>query len=311
MKRPAKTLSERVSVSLDRGIEQCFESDLIWIRSDPKLWAGLGIGKIIPDLLGTSGALDSILTERFVLGRPRDVSSLTIVLVFKGTVPRDFRFQVFFSWISFPQAPEYPVRAFSNFSWWFSEIFAAQGAPPGGKWKKSSFRKVLVLFGHLWIVGLTYRYFFPASSLQGVSSLILSHYLPPVSTTPAVSVLHPDLRISTKICEQIRNYKYYFQGISGRWFMKKPKEKILWHCLFQTLIVSVLVFGSSLCIMCCLLFGSVITVQKLVGQMTLFQGNDVRKFDPVFVLPWSIVVWIFARVPAHIKVMSEGKYVLY
>jgi hypothetical protein len=46
------------------------------------------------------------------------------------------------------------------------EIFAVQGAPPvstntGGKWKKSSIIKVLiVLFGHLWEVELTYRYIF-------------------------------------------------------------------------------------------------------------------------------------------------------
>ncbi len=34
---------------------------------------------------------------------------------FKGTVPRVFQFQVF-SWISFHQAPEYPIRAVLNFS---------------------------------------------------------------------------------------------------------------------------------------------------------------------------------------------------
>ncbi len=33
---------------------------------------------------------------------------------FKGTVPQDFQFQ-FFSWISFPQAPEYPIRTVLNF----------------------------------------------------------------------------------------------------------------------------------------------------------------------------------------------------
>jgi hypothetical protein len=53
--------------------------------------------------------------------------------------------------------------AVSNFVEKFAEIFAAQGAPPGfvdtgGKWKKSSIRKVLIiLFGHIWVVELTYR----------------------------------------------------------------------------------------------------------------------------------------------------------
>jgi hypothetical protein len=62
MKRPAKTLSKRVSGSLDRGVEQCFESDWIRIRSDPKLLAGSGGGSgiIIPNLLGTSGTFCTV-----------------------------------------------------------------------------------------------------------------------------------------------------------------------------------------------------------------------------------------------------------
>ncbi len=39
----------------------------------------------------------------------------------------DFRFS---TWISFPQAPDYTIRAVSNFSQKFAEIFAAQDAPP-------------------------------------------------------------------------------------------------------------------------------------------------------------------------------------
>ncbi len=60
-------------------------------------------------------------------------------------VPReifDFRF---FSWINFPQAPEYPIIPLFRK---FAEIFAAQGEPPlsttpDDKWKKSSIWKVL------------------------------------------------------------------------------------------------------------------------------------------------------------------------
>ncbi len=37
------------------------------------------------------------------------------VTQFKGTVPRDYRLQVFFM-NQFPQAPEYTIRAVSNFS---------------------------------------------------------------------------------------------------------------------------------------------------------------------------------------------------
>jgi hypothetical protein len=48
---------------------------------------------------------------------------------FKGTVPQEFRLQVFI-WISFPQAPDYTIRVVYNFFQKFVEIFAAQGAPP-------------------------------------------------------------------------------------------------------------------------------------------------------------------------------------
>jgi hypothetical protein len=42
-----------------------------------------------------------------------------------------------------------------------AKIFAAQGAPPltpVEKWKKSAIKKVLIiLYGHLWLVELTFR----------------------------------------------------------------------------------------------------------------------------------------------------------
>ncbi len=41
-------------------------------------------------------------------------SQLSLKLIFKGTVSRDFRL-LFFSWINVPQAPEYTCRAVSNF----------------------------------------------------------------------------------------------------------------------------------------------------------------------------------------------------
>jgi hypothetical protein len=72
---------------------------------------------------------------------------------------------MFFSWISFTQALEYPIRTLSIF---FENsqrytVFAAQGSPhvllkPVANGKKSLIRKVFdVLFGHLWEVELTYR----------------------------------------------------------------------------------------------------------------------------------------------------------
>ncbi len=55
----------------------------------------------------------------------------------------DFRFS---TWISYPQAPEYTIRAVRVF-FKYAEIFAAQvhhRCDTGGKLKKSSIRKVLI-----------------------------------------------------------------------------------------------------------------------------------------------------------------------
>ncbi len=63
----------------------------------------------------------------------------------------------FFSWISFPQAPEYTIRAVSNFTKIRGNICSSRCT----KWKKSSIIKVLIiLFGQLWEEELTYRYIF-------------------------------------------------------------------------------------------------------------------------------------------------------
>ncbi len=52
----------------------------------------------------------------------------------------------------------------------------------------------------------------------------------PVMLTP---VVHPDLRISLQIFEKLAKRPYfYFQGLGGRWFMKKTWSKISWHQQF-------------------------------------------------------------------------------
>jgi hypothetical protein len=56
----------------------------------------------------------------------------------------------FFSWIIFPQAPEYTI--FEN-AWRYSQLKGHHG----GKLKKTQIIKVLIIFWHLWVVKLTYR----------------------------------------------------------------------------------------------------------------------------------------------------------
>jgi hypothetical protein len=65
----------------------------------------------------------------------------------------------------FPQSPRVYIRAVSNF---FKNLqiysrsrCTTSVVDTGGKWEKSSIIKVLIiLFGHLWEVELTYRYIF-------------------------------------------------------------------------------------------------------------------------------------------------------
>jgi hypothetical protein len=65
----------------------------------------------------------------------------------------------------FPQTPEYTIRAVSNFfenSRRYSQLKVRHRfVDTGGKWKKYSIIKVLIiLYGHLWEVKLTYTYIF-------------------------------------------------------------------------------------------------------------------------------------------------------
>ncbi len=83
--------------------------------------------------------------------------------------------EIFCFW--FPQASDYTIWAVSNFSKIRGDIgssrFATGVNDTGGKWKKNSSRKILIIwFGHLWVVELTYK-FLLSSSLYGICSLIL------------------------------------------------------------------------------------------------------------------------------------------
>ncbi len=70
----------------------------------------------------------------------------------------------FFSWISFPLAPEYTIRTVSNIfenSRIRRSRLTTGVVDAGGKWKKSSIRKILIiLLGHLWIVEVSHIYIF-------------------------------------------------------------------------------------------------------------------------------------------------------
>jgi hypothetical protein len=79
----------------------------------------------------------------------------------KGTVPRDFRLLFFFHESVSPKPLSIPIEPFRIFSKIRGDIRSSRCttgvADTGGKWQKSSNWKILIiLFGHLWIVELTY-----------------------------------------------------------------------------------------------------------------------------------------------------------
>ena len=163
-------------------------------------------------------------------------------LAFKGTASRDFRLLVF-SWINFPQACKYsiPLQPFRIFSKIRGDIRGSRCTTgvndTGGKWKKSSSRKILIiLFGHLWVVELTYIYIFAFKFtllyLQPDIVLIICHRcqqhkgnwwqnLPPVSLIP---VVHLGLRISPRIFEKIQNGPNVILGVWGETDSWKKQE---------------------------------------------------------------------------------------
>jgi hypothetical protein len=114
---------------------------------------------------------------------PRSIRVDYHIRTLKGQCLKIIEFR-FFSWISFPQAPEYPIRPFKICSQIQREIFAAQGAPTVSRTlmaneKKSLIRTVLIiLLGHLWVVHLTYLPWYHWHRWR-------IRNLPLVSTTPA------------------------------------------------------------------------------------------------------------------------------
>ncbi len=84
--------------------------------------------------------------------------STFFIAALKGQCHEIFCF-CFFSWISFPQASDYNIRAVLNFfenSRRYSQLKVCHRCQRH-RWQKLSSRKILIiLFGHLWVVELTY-----------------------------------------------------------------------------------------------------------------------------------------------------------
>ncbi len=125
----------------------------------------------------------------------------------KGQCHEVFDF-CFFSWISFPQAPEYTNRAVSNFfenSRRYSQLKVYHRC----RWHRWQMAKIFKLkkFNYfVWTplgsrVNININYCLQVQ-FKMTAAWYCNHYLPPVSLIP---VVHLDLRISPRIFEKIRN----------------------------------------------------------------------------------------------------------
>ncbi len=161
-----------------------------------------------------------------------------------------FDVSFFYSWTSFPQAPEYPIRMVSSF-------FENSLRYSQGKWKNSAIRKVLiVLFGPFCSrVNILIHFCFQVHFKQSDIVPIICHWcwlpvanipqvllipvsltpvanLPLVSTPPAVPVAK--YRWCNLTCEYPENFQKYWMNLmlfSGAWGKliqwKKPESKNL------------------------------------------------------------------------------------
>jgi hypothetical protein len=157
----------------------------------------------------------------------------------KGQCHEIFDF-CFFSWISFPQAPEYTNRAVSNFfenSRIYSQLKVHHRCQRH-RWQMAKIFKLKIFNYFVWTplgsrVNI-YVNFCLQVQFKMTAAWYCTHNLPPVSLTPAVVHLH--LRVSPRIFEKIRNSpNAILWGCGeGNWFIKKnQKQKISWHCPFK------------------------------------------------------------------------------
>ncbi len=177
-----------------------------------------------------------------------------------------------FSWISFPPAPEYSLKAVSNFfenSRRYLQLKVCHRCQRH-RWQMEKISNQKNFNNFVWSPlgsrGNIYINFCLQAHLQVSAARYCSHYLPPVSMTPVANlppvpvslipvanllpvslipaaICHRCLwhRWCTLTCEYIREFSKKFEMIlmllSGAWgkviHEKNLKQKISWHCPFK------------------------------------------------------------------------------
>ncbi len=151
----------------------------------------------------------------------------------------------FFSWISFPQESEYTITAISNF---FENLrrysrLKVHHRCQRHRWQMEKIFKQKNFNNFVWapLGSRVYIYinFCPQVHFKVSAAWYCSHYLPPVSTTPAANLPHVSL-ILVAICHRRRWHRRQIcrrcQQHKGNWsqnlppvstFRKKPEAKNL------------------------------------------------------------------------------------
>ncbi len=129
-------------------------------------------------------------------------------------MPRDFRL-LFFSWISFPQAPEYTKRAVSNF-FENSRRYSQLKVHHRCRWHRWQMAKIFKLKNFNYFVWTPlgsrvniYIIFCLQVQFKMTAALYCTHYLPPVSLTPMAN-LPPASLIPVTICHRCRWHRQQF-----------------------------------------------------------------------------------------------------
>jgi hypothetical protein len=170
---------------------------------------------------------------------PFDNKGLTVL--YRDSVKR-FSTSVFFHESVSPKPRSIPLGPFRIFSKIPGDIRSSRCTncvvDTGGKWKKSSIIKVLIiLFGPLWEVELTYRYILAFKfTLRSQQPDNVPINLPPVSLIPVANCyLCRWYQWCTLTWEYLREFSKKFKmvlmGYSGAG--GKLKQKISWHCPFK------------------------------------------------------------------------------
>ncbi len=180
----------------------------------------------------------------------RHSSALSDSQPLKGTVSLDFLVLVFFSWISFPPVPEYPIRTVLNF-FENSRRYSQLKVDHRCRWDRWQMKKIFNQKNFKNFVGtpldsrvniyIFFAFKFTLGYLQpDINPIVCHRYQQHLWNWWQICRRCCWYRWSTLSCKYLREFSKKFETAvmvySGAWgkliHEKTEKEKISWHCPF-------------------------------------------------------------------------------